>query len=76
MRIGVIVFLGALSIGASGCTTDKTVLANDQGQTKTCETKGRIGIISGLIMHERHKQCVDKAKAEGFKDAAPTTPAQ
>jgi hypothetical protein len=75
MRIGIISLLGALSIGLSGCVTDKTVMTNDQGQAKTCETKGRIGIVSGVILHERHKQCVDKAKAEGYKETSPTTPA-
>jgi hypothetical protein len=74
MRIGTLCLLGALSIGLAGCITDKTVLTNDQGQAKTCETKGRIGIVSGVILHERQKHCVDEAKAEGYKEAPPTTP--
>jgi hypothetical protein len=74
MRIRVIGWLGALSIGLAGCVTDKTVLTNDRGRTKTCETKGRIGIVSGMILHERQKHCVDEAKVEGYKEAVPTTP--
>ena len=73
MKIGTIGLLGILAIGLSGCITDKTVLTNDQGETRTCETKGRIGIVSGVVLHERHQSCVDKAKAEGYREAAPQT---
>jgi hypothetical protein len=75
MRIEIMGLLGVISMSLTGCVTEKTVLTNDQGQTKTCETKGRIGIVSGVILHERHKNCIDKAKAEGYKEASPTASA-
>ena len=74
MRIAIIGLFGAVAIGLAGCITDKTVLTNDQGQTKTCETKGRVGIVSGVILHERQQHCIDKAKSEGYTQVASTTP--
>jgi hypothetical protein len=75
MRSKIVGLFVALSVGLAGCVTDKTVLASDQGETKTCETKGRIGIVSGVALHERHKACVDKAKAEGYKEIPSSTSA-
>jgi hypothetical protein len=34
-----------------------------------------VGIISPIVLHERYKNCVDKAKADGFKETAPPPPA-
>jgi hypothetical protein len=76
MRIGAIALLSALVVGLSGCITDKMVLTNDHGETQTCEFTGHIGIVSPIVTHERYKHCVDKAKANGFKEgpgAAPTS---
>jgi hypothetical protein len=63
-----------LSIALAGCITDKMVLTNDQGQSQTCEFTGHIGVISPIVMHERYKNCVNKAKASGFKEPAPSVP--
>ena len=74
MRVGAIVLSGALSVGLTGCITDKMVLINDQGQTQTCEFHGHVGIVSPVVLHERYKHCVDTAKANGFKEAPSTQP--
>ena len=50
------------------------VLTNDQGQTQTCEFTGHIGIVSPIVTHERYKNCVDKAKANGFKETPAAAP--
>jgi hypothetical protein len=74
MRIRAIASLSALVVGLSGCITDKMVLTNDQGQTQTCEFTGHIGIFSPIATHERYKNCVDKAKANGFKETPAAAP--
>jgi len=69
MRIRTIALLGALGSGLAGCYTDRAILTNDQGETQTCEGRGWIGIIGPIVAHERLKDCVDKAKANGFKES-------
>jgi hypothetical protein len=75
VRIVTIALLGTVVIGLTGCITDKMILTNDQGQTKTCEFTGHIGILSPIMVHERYKKCVDKAKADGFQETPDATPA-
>jgi hypothetical protein len=78
MRIGIKVLASAtcigVSMGLSGCITDKMVLTNDRGQTQTCEVHGHVGIVSPIVTHERYKHCVDTAKANGFKETPAATP--
>jgi hypothetical protein len=74
MRIGPIALLSALVVGLSGCITDKMVLTNEHGETQTCEFTGHIGVFSPIVTHERYKHCVDKAKANGFKESPPAAP--
>jgi hypothetical protein len=74
MKIGPAAALSLMAIGLPGCITDKMILTNDQGQTQTCEFAGHVGIISPIVLHERFKSCVDKAKANGFKESAPAHP--
>jgi hypothetical protein len=50
------------------------VLTNDQGQSKTCEFHGHVGIVSPIVVHERYQHCVDTAKANGFKETPPAAP--
>jgi hypothetical protein len=59
--------------GLTGCVTDKAVLTNAQGQTLTCETKGRIGIVSGVRLHLKQQRCIKKAEAAGYH-LSPATP--
>jgi hypothetical protein len=76
VQIRAISLVGVGLLCLAGCVTERAVLTNDQGQTTVCETKGRIGIVSGVILHERHKACLDKAKAQGYtetKTAAPVS---
>lgn len=75
MRIRSIALLSGLVVGLSGCITDKMVLTNDQGQTETCEFTGHVGVVSPIITHDRYKSCVDKAKANGFKETPSAKPA-
>jgi len=74
MRIRTISLVGVGLLCLAGCVTEKTVLTNNQGQTTVCETKGRIGVVSGAILHERHKACVDKAKAQGYTKTTTAAP--
>ena|SRR5438477_3379745 len=73
-RLRRVIILGVSFAALSGCITDKMVLINAQGQTKTCEFKGRVGLVSGAILHERFKKCLDEAKANGYKESAPAKP--
>ena len=69
-----VVFLGVLLAALSGCVTKQTLLVNDQGASETCKVSGRVGFVSGYILHKRLQSCIDKAKARGFHEA-PATPA-
>lgn len=73
MRIRTIALLSTHAVGVAGCITDKMILTNDQGQTETCEATGHVGIISPIVMHYQFKDCVAKAKANGFKEPPNTT---
>jgi len=75
MKIGTAATLGLIAVGLAGCITDKMTLTNDQGDTQTCQFTGHVGLISPIVLHERYKHCVDKAKADGFKEPAPAAPA-
>jgi hypothetical protein len=68
-----LVAMSVLSL--SGCVTDKAVLTNAQGQTLTCETKGRIGIVSGVRLHLKQQRCIKKAEGEGYR-LTPATPSE
>jgi len=74
MQIRVIALLSTLGSGLTGCYTDRMILTNDQGQTQTCEVQGWVGIIGPIVTHERFKDCVDKAKANGFKETPNASP--
>jgi hypothetical protein len=73
MRIRTIALLSTLAVGLVGCITDRMILTNDQGQTQTCEATGHVGIISPIVTHYQFKDCVDKAKANGFKETPSAT---
>jgi len=64
MRIGIVVWSIALDIGLASCASEKMTLANDQGQTVTCEANGL----------EPFQACIDRAKARGFKQTEPAKP--
>ena len=70
MRLGISTVCLTLLLVLSACVTKTEVLTNDKGQTETCKIKGRVGIVSGLVLEERFKSCIDKAKAKGFKEPA------
>ena len=61
-RIGVVAGSIALLTGLASCATDRMTLANDQGQTVTCEK------------NESYKDCIAKAKANGFKETEADKP--
>jgi hypothetical protein len=54
----------------AGCVTKTEVLTNDKGETDTCKVKGRVGVVSGLVLEHRFKECIEKAKARGFREPA------
>ena len=63
-----------LAWGLGGCITKTAVLTNDQGQTQTCEKKGRVGILSEYVLDKRFESCVEKAKKDGYKEAVSPAP--
>lgn len=71
-RICQVAVAGVLALGLGGCITKTAVLTNDQGQTQTCEKKGRVGIFSEYVLNKRFESCVEKAKKDGYKETAPT----
>jgi hypothetical protein len=74
MKLAIVATLSVVTVGMTGSITDKMILTNDQGQTQTCEFTGHVGLISPIVLDERYKNCVDKAKANGFKEPASTPP--
>lgn len=75
MTFRTITTLSLMSLALSGCLTDRMVLTNDEGQTQTCEFTGHVGLISPIVLHERYKRCMEKAKANGFKEPSSPAPA-
>jgi hypothetical protein len=70
-----VLLLAALSASLCGCATYETTLTNAQGQTATCKASGKNGIVTGYYLRKGFDDCVDKAKAAGYTENAPTTPA-
>jgi hypothetical protein len=56
-----------LTFTLSGCITEKAVLANAQGQTITCESKGHVGLISPIRVYVKQHDCIKSAEAGGYK---------
>jgi hypothetical protein len=67
-QIAATVVCGVVVSGLTGCVTYTKTLTNAEGQTQTCTTKAWIGPIAQVSAHERQKNCIDKAKANGFED--------
>jgi hypothetical protein len=60
------IFIASLGVVTlAGCVTYQTTLINAQGQTITCEARGKSGIVTGYSGFE---DCVAAAKAQGFKE--------
>ena len=49
-----------------GCASHNTVLTNDAGLTRTCNAMG-FGIVSSIVATSVHANCVEEARAKGFK---------
>jgi hypothetical protein len=64
-----------LTFTLSGCITEKAVLANAQGQTITCESKGHVGIVSPIRVYVKQHNCIKNAEAGGYKVAPPASDA-
>ena len=56
-----------LTFTLSGCITEKAVLANAQGQTITCESKGHVGLVSPIRVYVKQHDCIKNAEAGGYK---------
>jgi hypothetical protein len=56
-----------LTFTLSGCITEKAVLANAQGQTITCESKGHVGLVSPIRVYVKRHNCIKSAEAGGYK---------
>jgi hypothetical protein len=56
-----------LTFTLSGCITEKAVLANAQGQTITCESKGHVGLVSPIRVYVKQHNCINSAEAGGYK---------
>jgi hypothetical protein len=64
--------LACALLSLSACVTKQVRLVNDEGETQTCKATGRVGIVSGLILHERMRKCIGKAEAAGFHEVPPS----
>lgn len=59
------IILSISIITIAGCACYSTTLVNPQGQTMTCEAKGRNCSAAGYRSYE---ECVAAAKAKGFRE--------
>ena len=74
-RMSKLIILTAIGIMAlSGCATYKSTLTNAKGETVTCEASGKSGIITGQYLRQGFEDCINAAKARGFKEVPPTNP--
>ena len=71
-RIFKLIILTIIGLAAlSGCSTYKTTLTNAQGETLTCEASGKNGIITGYYLRKGFEDCINAAKAQGFREVPP-----
>lgn len=54
------------TVSIAGCASYKTTLANSKGETMTCESSGKNGLITGYLVRKRFDDCVDDARSKGF----------
>jgi len=72
VKYGLPFFIAFLCIMTlAGCVTYQTTLINSQGQTITCEARGKSGIVTG---YSGFDDCVAAAKARGFKEVPSNQP--
>ena len=53
-----------------GCAYYRTTLTDDQGRTVTCEASGKNGIITGQMLSNTFQNCVEDAKARGYREGS------
>jgi hypothetical protein len=75
IRIGTVASSIASVLALASCASYQTTLTNDQGQTVPCEAHGWMGPVAAVAKHERYEDCIDKAKARGFKETQHPAPA-
>lgn len=59
-----------LPLMLSGCATESAMLVNNSGQTVQCNNQGWGWIGAPMAVHNQH-QCLDKAKAAGYREVLP-----
>jgi hypothetical protein len=75
MEKGLRVIVGLAILMLGGCATYETTLSNTQGQSVTCKASGKNGIVSGYYLRKGFEDCEDKARAAGYTEGQPATPA-
>jgi hypothetical protein len=61
----VIFLVGLISILA-GCSTERTILVNSQGDLLTCETTGQ-GFFGAISVRNQQQKCVSDAEKRGYR---------
>jgi len=72
MQIKLIIFAIVSVTALTGCAHYKTTLINAQGETVTCEASGKSGPVTGYYLRRGFEDCINAAKAQGFKEVPPT----
>lgn len=58
--------LSLLVLLATGCTTERVILVNRQGEELTCETSG-YGFFGSVSVRNQHQQCIAEAEKRGYR---------
>jgi len=50
----------------TGCTTERVILSNPQGDELTCETRG-YGFFGSVSVRNQLQQCIAEAEKRGYR---------
>jgi hypothetical protein len=50
----------------TGCTTERAILTNAQGEELTCETRG-YGFFGSVSVRNQVQQCIAEAEKRGYR---------
>lgn len=51
---------------STGCTTERVILTNAQGEELTCETRG-YGFFGSVSVRNQLQQCIAEAEKRGYR---------
>ena len=53
-------------LASTGCTTERVILTNTQGEQLTCETRG-YGFFGSVSVRNQLEQCIAEAEKRGYR---------